>query len=76
MSLNHFSQRKISGKFCVHIFIISVSSWGDPIWRDLEEIEGSWMEAWSTGASLISWMTLFDLKDYILKVSGCYLHVL
>ena len=43
---------------------------------DLEDIEGSWQETWRTGSSLMSWMTLFDPKDHILKVSGCYLHVL
>ena len=43
---------------------------------DLEDIEGSWQETWRTGSSLMSWMTFFDPKDHILKVSGCYPHVL
>ena len=43
---------------------------------DLEDIEGSWQETWRTGSSLMSWMTLFDPKDHILKVSCCYLRVL
>ena len=43
---------------------------------NLEDIEGSWLETWRTGSSLMSWMPLFDPKDHILKVSGCYPHVL
>ena len=68
--------RAISWKFCDHIFIRSVSRLGVPLWWYFEDIEGSWLEAWMTGSSLMQLMTLFDPKDPILKVSGCYFNVL
>ena len=71
-----FTLRKIPWKFCVDIFTGSVSGIGGQEGGDLEAIEGSWQETWRTGWSLMLWMTFFDPKDHILKVSVCYPHVL
>ena len=46
--------RKILWKFCVDIFIKSVSRMGGPLWGYLEDVEGSWQENWRTSSSLIS----------------------
>ena len=72
----HFTPRKISWKFYVHIFTKSVSRMGVPLWGYFEVIEGSWLDAWRTGSSFMSYITLLDPKDHFLKTSGCYLHVL
>ena len=71
-----FTLSKIPWKFCVDIFTGSVSGIGGQEGGDLEAIEGSWQETWRTGWSLMLWMTFFDPKDHILKVSVCYPHVL
>ena len=40
--------RKIPWKFCVDIFIRSVSRMGGPSWGYLEDVDGSWQETWRT----------------------------
>ena len=74
--LDNMLPTAISWKFCDHIFIRSVSRLGVPLWWYFEDMEGSWLEAWMTGSSLMQLTTLFDPKVPILKVSGCYLNVL
>ena len=49
-------ERNIPWKFCVYIFIRSVSRMGGPPWRYLEDVEGSWPETWRTGSSSRSWI--------------------
>ena len=66
--------RKILWKFCVDIFIRSVSRMGGPSCGYLEDVEGSWQETWRTRSSLMSWRTMFDPKEDTLKVSCQYLH--
>ena len=66
--------RKIPWKFCVNIFIRSVSRMEGPSWRYLEDVDGSWQKAWMTGSSLMSRITMFDLKKDTLKVSCWYLY--
>ena len=66
--------RKIPWKFHGDIFIRSVSRMEGPSWGYLEDVEGSWPETWMTESSLMSWMILFDPKEYTLKVSCWYLY--
>ena len=66
---------KIPWKFYVDIVTRRVSRMGGPSWGYLEDVEGSWLETWRTGTSLMSWMTLVDPKDPILKVSCHYLYL-
>ena len=40
-----------------------------------EDIEGSWQDAWMTGSSMMSWITLFDPKENTLKAS-CYIFII
>ena len=63
-----FYAKGISWKFCVDIFIRSVSRRGGQQRVNLEDAEGSWRETWRTGSFLTSWMTMVDPKDHILKV--------
>ena len=48
--------RKIAWKFCVDIFIRSVSRMGGPPWEYLED----WLETWRTGSSLMTWIYFVD----------------
>ena len=68
------TQRKIPWKFCVDIFIKSVTRMGGPSWGYLKNVECSWLETLRTGSSLKSWMTLFDPKEDTLKVLCWYLY--
>ena len=61
-------------KFQHSSMIRSVSRTNCPWWGYLEDAEGSWQETWRTGSSLLSWMTLVEPKDHILKVSCHYLY--
>ena len=64
-----FTLKKIPWKFCVDIFMGSVSGRGGSRRGYLEDVEGSWPETWRTGSSLALWMYLVDPKDHILNVS-------
>ena len=58
--------------FPVDIFIRSVSRMGDPSWRYLEDVAGSYQESWRIGMVR---MYLLDPTDlYMLKVSCHYLY--
>ena len=56
---------------CWYLYGMCVRKGGQE-WGYLEDVEGYWPETWRKGSSLMSWMTLVDLKDHILKVSGQY----
>ena len=62
-------QRKITWKFCVDIFIRSVSRIGGPLWGYLEDVEGSWQETWRIGSSM-----RFYPNNHTLKVSCWYFY--
>ena len=64
------TQRKITWKFHVDIFIRSISRMKGPSWGYLEVIESSWHETWRTRSSMIPWMYFVDPQDHILKVSS------
>ena len=66
--------RKIPLKFCVIIFIRSVSGVGGHEWGYLEDAEGSWSETWRAGSFLTSWIMFFYPKEDTLKISCWYLN--
>ena len=65
----------MKGMWCPDILILEMRQEEGTSWGYLEEVEGSLPDTLRTGSLLMSWMTLVDQKDYILKVSD-YLHVL
>ena len=71
---SYFTLKKIPWKFCVDIFIISVSRIKRQEDWYLEEIEGSWSERGRSGSFLTFWMMMFDPKEDTLKVLCWYLY--
>ena len=70
---SYFTPRKIPWKFLVDIFITSASGMGVLEGGYLEDIEGSWLEAWRTLIFLMLWMILLYPKEDTLKVWCWYL---
>jgi hypothetical protein len=66
--------RKRPWKFCIDIFIRSVSGMGGQEWGYLEDVEGSWLETWRTGSSIMLWMIYFDPKEDTLHLMCWYLY--